>query len=77
LTELAHEIVGLAPEQLSLRQARASEGLWAAFRVYTPETLPLRKIEAVGKTAAEALAAAAARGGDARQFEAVRLHFLR
>jgi hypothetical protein len=66
-------IVGLAPEELSPAQRRQADGLWAAFRIYDPVTLPLRKIEAVGKTAAEALAGV----GNARHYEAVKLQFLR
>lgn len=65
--------MGLSPEELSPAQRKEAEGLWAAFRIYDPVSLPLRKIEAVGRTAAEALAGV----GDARQYEAVKLHFLR
>ncbi len=66
-------IVGLAPEELTLTQRKQAEGLWAAFRIYDPVTLPLRKIEAVGKTAGEALAGLP----DAHHYEAVKLSFLR
>jgi hypothetical protein len=66
-------ILGLSPEELSPAQRIEADGLWAAFRIYDPVSLPLRKIEAVGKTAAEALAGVE----DARHYEAVKLHFLR
>lgn len=66
-------IIGLSPEELNPAQRKAAEGLWAAFRIYDPVALPLRKIEAVGKTSAEALAGV----GDPRHYEAVKLHFLR
>lgn len=73
MTSGVEGIVGLSPEELSLAQRKEAEGLWAAFRIYDPVSLPLRKIEAVGKTAAEALAGVQ----DARHYEAVKLHFLR
>jgi hypothetical protein len=63
----------MAPEELSPAQRKEANGLWAAFRIYDPVALPLRKIEAVGKTAAEALSGV----NDARHYEAVKLHFLR
>lgn len=73
MTSGVEGIVGLSPEELSLAQRRDAEGLWAAFRIYDPVSLPLRKIEALGKTASEALAGVE----DPRHYEAVKLHFLR
>jgi hypothetical protein len=71
------ELIGLCLEELSLDQKRRAEGSWAAFRIYDPVTLPLRKIEAMGASAAEALSQVGRDGKDARQYEAVRLRFLR
>jgi hypothetical protein len=70
---LTDTILGLSPEELNPAQRTAAEGLWAAFRIYDPVALPLRKIVAVGRTAAEALAQVE----DPRRYEAVRLRFLR
>lgn len=70
-------LVGLAPEQLTFAQQQRADGLWVALRLYSPATLPLRKIEAVGQSPAEALAALAATGQNPAEFEAVRLRFLR
>ncbi len=71
------ELVGLAIDELSWEQKRRADGQWVAVRIYDPVSLPLRKIEAVGNSAAEVLGRVAERGEDARRFEAVRLRFLR
>ena len=60
---------GRAPEQLSIAELTALEGRVVALEIYTPETLPLRRIEALGETAEECMAQLAARGLDPRHFE--------
>jgi hypothetical protein len=41
-------IIGRAPEQLTLAERSLLAGKWIALEIYTPATLPLRRIEAVG-----------------------------
>jgi hypothetical protein len=65
--------MGLAPERLKPGELRELNGLWAAFELYSPKTLPLRVIEALGATPAECEAALARRGLDPRKFEFVPL----
>ena len=60
---------GRYPEQLSIAELTALEGRVVALEIYTPETLPLRRIEAIGETAEECMAQLAARGLDPRRFE--------
>jgi hypothetical protein len=63
------KLVGLYPERLSIEQLMALAGYVVALELYTPETVPLRRIEAIGETAEECMAELAARGLDPRNFE--------
>jgi hypothetical protein len=62
-------VIGRAPERLSIEERRALAGKWAAFEVYTPQTLPLRRIEALGDSVDDCIRQLTQRGLDARQFE--------
>ncbi len=64
-------VEGRSPEQLTIAELMALEGRVVALEIYTPETLPLRRIEAIGETAEECAAQLAARGLDPRRFEFV------
>ncbi len=66
-------VVGLSPERLSIKQLTALAGYVVALEVYTPETVPVRRIEAIGETAEECMAELAQRGLDLRHFEYVLL----
>ncbi|MCX6599505.1 MAG: hypothetical protein NTV70_24385 [Acidobacteria bacterium] len=66
---MSQAVIGLSPEVLSIAQRRALAGRWIALEVYTPQTLPLRLIQAVGATPEECAAALRARGLDPVQFE--------
>lgn len=65
--------IGRAPERFGAAEWRAVSGLWAAFEIYTPETTPLRRIEALGRSVAECVNSVAARALDPRQFEYIPL----
>jgi hypothetical protein len=65
--------LGRSPERLELSELAAWAGLVVALEIYTPETLPLRIIEAIGESAGECVAQLAARGLDPRRFEYVML----
>jgi hypothetical protein len=64
-------LIGRSPERLSITEQQALRGKWIALEVYSPATLPLRRIEAVGATAAECAKELARRGLDPREFEFV------
>lgn len=64
-------LIGRSPDRLSLAERRQLAGVWMAFEIYSPETLPLRRIEALGRNAVECAKELQARGLDPRQFEFV------
>jgi hypothetical protein len=63
------QAAGRYPEQLSIAELTALEGHVVALEMYTPETLPLRRIEAIGETAEDCITQLTARGLDPRRFE--------
>ena len=63
------ELIGKSPDELSLAQRRALTGKWIALEVYTPLTLPLRVMEAIGDTAADCMRQIKDRGLDPRNYE--------
>ena len=65
--------MGRAPEQLSLPEAQALAGKFVALEVYTPKTLPLRRIEAIGDEPEDCLRQLAASGRDPLRYELTRL----
>lgn len=69
----AKKAIGHAPEQLTLEERLALAGKIVALEIYTPETLPLRRIEAIGDSAGECIAQLQARGLDPANFEFTRL----
>ena len=46
-------------------------GWWVAYEVYTPQTLPLKRIEAVGRDVPACVTQLESRGLDPLQFEFV------
>lgn len=65
--------LGRAPEWLSLDEQRLLSGWWIALEIYSPRTTPLRRIEALGKSAAECSLILEQRGLDPREYECVLL----
>jgi hypothetical protein len=65
--------IGRAPERLSLAERHALTGKYVALEIYTPEALPLRRIEAIGDSVQECIRQLAARGLDPMRFEFTRL----
>jgi hypothetical protein len=65
--------LGRSPDRLSIQERFALAGKFVALEVYTPETIPLRRIEAMGDSAAECMRALSARGLNPALFEFVRL----
>jgi hypothetical protein len=63
------QVIGRALESLTLDQRYALANKWLAWQIYTPQTLPLRRIEAVGETQMECIQQLAARGVDPRECE--------
>ena len=66
---VAETVLGRNPDELNLEQRRALVGQWIALEIYSPETTPLRRIEALGSSAAECIAMLRRRGLDPLKFE--------
>ena len=62
-------LLGRVPDQLSLTERRELAGKWIAIEVYSPATLPLRRIAAFGDSVSECAAQLQARGLAVGQFE--------
>ena len=67
------QAIGRAPERLSLEERLALVGKFIALEIYTPEALPLRRIEAIGDSVEECVRQLTARGHDPAHFEFSRL----
>jgi hypothetical protein len=67
------QAIGRAPERLNLDERIALVGKCIALEIYTPEALPLRRIEAIGDSVEECVRQLTARGHDAARFEFSRL----
>jgi hypothetical protein len=61
--------IGREPERMSLDERHAVAGKWIATELYSPRTLPLRRIEAMGESVKECIDQLASRGLDPRRFE--------
>jgi hypothetical protein len=69
MTASLERFLGRSPDSLTLAERTQLAGKWIALEVYTPKTLPLRKIEAIGDSAADCIRSLRARGLDVTQYE--------
>ncbi len=67
------EAIGRNPDRLTLDERRALVGKYIALEIYSPATLPLRRIEAIADSMADCVSMLEARGLNPRQFEYTRL----
>ena len=65
--------IGHAPEDLTLEERLALTGKFYALEIYSPATLPLRRIEAIGDSVGECIGQLRARSLDPEHFEFSRL----
>ena len=65
--------IGRSPERLTLEERFALAGKFVALEVYTPQAIPLRRIEAIGDSTGECLRELTSRGLDPARFEFTRL----
>ena len=65
----AEAVLGRSPDQLTLEERRALAGNWIATEIYSPETTPLRRIEAIGDNVQECIAMLRRRSLDPLKFE--------
>ncbi len=67
------DVIGCAPERLSLEERSELAGKYVAFEVYDPSAMPLRRIEAIGDTVEECARQLQQRGLDPLRYEFTRL----
>jgi hypothetical protein len=65
--------LGRNPDQLNLEERAALAGKFIALEIYTPDALPLRRIEAIGDSIEQCVKMLQDRGLDPRKFEYSRL----
>ena len=65
--------LGRSPDELSLEDKIALTGKYIAMEIYTPQALPMRRIEAIGDSLAECIRMLKSRGLDPVLFEFTRL----
>jgi len=73
MTVTTEKAIGRAPEELALEERLQLTGKYIALELYTPETAPFRRIEAIGDSVADCVRMLRARGLDAENFEYSRL----
>jgi hypothetical protein len=66
-------LIGESPERLTLPECERYAGWWMALELYTPETLPLRLVEALGRSSTDCIAQLNKRGLAPANFEYVQL----
>jgi hypothetical protein len=72
-TKDAGLVLGRNPDRLTVGERLALAGKYIALEIYSPEAIPLRRIEAIGDSLAECLRTLKSRGLDPRLFEFTRL----
>ena len=73
VTKEAARALGRNPDRLTLAERQALVGKYIALEIYSPEPIPLRRIEAIGDSVAECLRTLRSRGLDPQHFEFSRL----
>jgi len=69
----AGRVLGRNPDRLTPAERKALVGKYIALEIYSPETIPLRRIEAIGDSLTECLRNLKSRGLDPLNFEFTRL----
>jgi hypothetical protein len=72
-SKYAERALGRNPDQLSLEERAALVGKYIALEIYTPDALPLRRIEAIGDSVEQCVRMLQERGLDPKSFEYSRL----
>ena len=67
------QALGRNPDRLTLNERTALAGKMIALEIYTPEALPLRRIEAIGDTTEACVRMLQERRLDPRRYEITRL----
>ena len=70
----ASSAIGRNPDHLAVAERLALTGMYIALEIYSPATIPLRRIEAIGDSVADCVRVLRSRGLDPSRFEFTRLH---
>ena len=73
MTVSTEKAIGRAPEELNLEERLHLTGKYIALEIYSPETTPMRRIEAIGDSVPECVRMLRSRGLEPEQFEFSRL----
>ncbi len=73
MTVTPDQAIGRSPEELNLDQRLLLTGKHIALEIYSPETLPFRRIEAIGDSIQDCVRMLKSRGLDPMKFEYSRL----
>ncbi len=68
------KLIGREVEGLNFVERSALAGKWIALEIYTPKTIPLKRIVAVGDSVADCARQLNARGPDPARFEFSRVN---
>jgi hypothetical protein len=71
----SEQAIGRSPDRLSLDEHVRLAGKYIALEIYTPEVLPLRRIEAIGDSLEECVRMLKKRGLDPALFEYSRIPY--
>jgi len=69
MTVSASAVIGRSPETLNIQERRELAGQWIAIEIYSPATLPLRLISAIGDSPEACAATLQGQGLDPAKFE--------
>jgi hypothetical protein len=73
MTVTSDKAIGRSPEELSLDERLHLIGKYIAMEIYSPATLPFRRIEAIGDSVADCIRMLRSRGLDPENFEYSRM----
>ena len=73
-SQFAQRAIGRSPDRLTLEERSRLVGKHIALEIYSPDTLPLRRIEAIGDSLGECIRMLKSRGLDPMHFEFTQLH---
>jgi hypothetical protein len=74
MTATSDKAIGRSPEELSLDERMHLIGKYIALEIYSPATLPFRRIEAIGDSVGDCIRMLRSRGLDTENFEFSRLY---
>jgi hypothetical protein len=69
MTATLERFLGRSPDSLTFAERQRLGGKWIALELYSPKTLPIRKIEAIAGSPGECIRALRQRGLEPKNYE--------